>query len=290
MKKRLLTAIGISFVSLTLLVANMAAPRRDDVSSTVTLAKNDAIAVLDEELIIRVSGAKAQISANYRMKNLTDAETTTAAMFLSPNIENESAVVKKDDVIVPYETASYRLDFDSTVATDDWRFTILQPVEEEKYSTNKVDVVEFELTFLPRQESVVSVVYNYFLGGYPDYDFNAKRGTLHYYLTPASSWADFTNLTIDLYLDEDMPVLKRSNLDFGKVAERQYRYKSDKLPGVDLDIVIDETPLQEFIGSFKSPYFKMGMKTIAPFIVIGAALIVLIVVICFRKRKKKLIK
>ncbi|HCA29670.1 MAG TPA: hypothetical protein DEP23_08960 [Ruminococcaceae bacterium] len=43
-------------------------------------------------------------------------------------------------------------------------------------------------------------------------------------------WKDFSNLTINLYLDEDMPIIKSSNLEFEKVDTRTYQYVSDMLP------------------------------------------------------------
>ena len=48
----------------------------------------------------------------------------------------------------------------------------------------------------------VTVSYPYRLGGYPDYDWNVKRGEILYYLAPAALWQDFQSLTINLYLDE----------------------------------------------------------------------------------------
>ncbi len=65
---------------------------------------------------------------------------------------------------------------------------------------------------------------------YPDYNFDAKRGTIEYYLGSAVMWKDFSNLTINLYLDEDMPIIKSSNLEFEKVDTRTYQYVSDMLP------------------------------------------------------------
>ncbi|MEG1809400.1 MAG: hypothetical protein RR244_06080, partial [Oscillospiraceae bacterium] len=60
----------------------------------------------------------------------------------------------------------------------------------------------------------VVVSYRYRPGGYPDYDFNAKIGRIEYYLAPAAMWNDFGGITINLKLDEDMPVISSSNLEF----------------------------------------------------------------------------
>lgn len=72
------------------------------------------------------------------------------------------------------------------------------------------------MDFQPQETYSVVVSYDYNLGGYPELDFNAKRGELEYYLAPAAMWKDFSDLTIRLYLDQDMPVLVDSSLPLRK--------------------------------------------------------------------------
>ena len=87
----------------------------------------------------------------------------------------------------------------------------------------RVDAVSFEMDFAPNEEYEVVVSYTYQLGGYPELDFNAKYGRIDYYLAPAAMWKEFGGLTINLNLDEDMPVISKSNLEFKKVGPRTYQ-------------------------------------------------------------------
>jgi uncharacterized membrane protein len=113
--------------------------------------------------------------------------------------------------------------------------------------------------------------------------FDVKRGEIEYYLAPAAMWKDFSNLTINLYLDKDMPVVTSSNLKFEKVATRTYQYISDKLPKDNLKIVIDENWWQNIISSLRSPYLPMTLMMFSPFILIALAVGIFTV---WRLRKK----
>jgi hypothetical protein len=100
---------------------------------------------------------------------------------------------------------SYTLSYDTKVKTNGWQYAVL--TDNETASGNEeqtVDSINFDMDFAPNEEYEVIVSYHYRLGGYPDYDDNAKNGEIQYYLAPASIWKDFSGLTINLYLDEDM--------------------------------------------------------------------------------------
>ena len=100
-----------------------------------------------------------------------------------------------------------------------------------------------------------------------------KRGELRYYLTPAALWNGFEDLTINLTLGEDMPVLMGSSLEFEKVGERSYRYHSAALPGEDLWITVDENWYQNFFSILRSPYLMITLTMMAPFLLIAAAVV-----------------
>ena len=128
------------------------------------------------------------------------------------------------------------------------------------------------------------VSYTYRLGGYPDLDFNAKRGEIVYYLTPAAMWKDFRQLTINVYLDEDMPVITSSNLDFEKVGKRTYQHVSDTLPEEDLRITIDENWMQNISSTLRSPYLGMYLSMASCFCI---PVILLITVLLLVRRYRK---
>lgn len=267
--------------------ANMAAPARADVGSSITFEKNDAIAVRSEVLDITVHGSQADISAVYTMKNTTAEKISTPAMFLSPNIESGGTRVlvngrETDFTTERYEIASWS---DSEIiAARDWRYVVLTNESSDGKTVNSID---FEMSFEPQEEYEVAVFYAYRLGGYPDYDFNAKDGEIEYYLAPAALWKDFENLTINLYLDKDMPVIKSSNLDFKKTGARTYQYVSDTLPEENLRVVIDENWFQNIFSTLRSPYFTMNLLMFSPFILLILAVVAIVCVILWQRHKKK---
>ena len=265
--------------------ANMAAPKEADIGSSITFEKNDAVSVLSEVLDITVDGSEADIVATYKMKNTTDESISTQSMFLSPNIKNSGVKIVVNDKDISFTVENYELNYDTEIKTNDWQYVVL--TDDEIASRNEeqtVDTITFEMDFAPNEEYDVIVSYRYRLGGYPDYDFNAKRGEIEYYLAPAAMWKDFLNLTINLYLDKDMPVVTSSNLKFEKMGTRTYQYISDKLPEENLEIVIDENWWQNIFSTLRSPYLPMTLMMFSPFILIVLAVVIFIV---WRLRKKK---
>lgn len=266
--------------------ANMAAPKKEDVGSSITFEKNDTIAVLSEVLDITVEGSKANIVATYKMKNTTGDSISTQSMFLSPNIENSGVKVTFGGKDISFNTESYALNYETEIKTDEWQYVVL--TDDEIASRNEdqtVDTITFDMDFTPNQEQEVVVIYTYQLGGYPDYDFNVKEGHIKYYLAPAQMWKGFENLTINLHLDKDMPVISRSNLEFKKIKARTYQYVSDKLPKENLEIVIDENWYQNIFSTLRSPYLPLMFMMFSPFILM-AVLVIMFIVWRFRKKKK----
>jgi len=265
--------------------ANMAAPKESDIGSSITFEKNDTISVLSEVLNITVNGSQADIVATYKMKNTANENISTQSMFLSPNIENSDVKVEINGKNSSFIVQSYTLSYDTKVKTNGWQYAVL--TDNETASGNEeqtVDSINFDMDFAPNEEYEVIVSYHYRLGGYPDYDDNAKNGEIQYYLAPASIWKDFSGLTINLYLDEDMPIIKSSNLEFKKASTRTYQYVSDTLPEGNLEIVIDENWYQNIFSTIRNPYLLMIVKMLSPFILIG---LVIIVFIIWRARKRK---
>lgn len=265
--------------------ANMAAPEDADVGSAITFEKNDKIAVLSEDLEIVVKGPDAHITATYEMKNTTDEALSISSMFLSPNMEERGVTVTVNGKAAAASVQSCALNWSTEITTDDWRYAVLTQEDAASVTPEQtVDVISFQMDFQPQETYPVVVSYDYNLGGYPELDFNAKRGELEYYLTPAAMWKDFSDLTIRLYLDKDMPVLVDSSLPFEKVADREYVYTSDTLPEENLRITIDENGFQNFISTLKSPYFQMTLRFFAPIIIL--VVVVLILIHVWRKKRR----
>ncbi len=271
----------------TIVYANMAEPKDSDIGSSITFEHNNEIAVLSEVLDIMVTGTQAEITATYTMKNTTDGRISTSSMFVSPNIEQSRTEIYVDDKLVNFEHQSYCLEYDTELTTKDWQYVVLTDREVLEDDSETVDTVSFDMTYEANEQYNVVVSYTYNLGGYPDYDFNAKRGEIYYYLAPATMWKDFESLTINLYLDEDMPIITHSNLKFEKVGNRTYQYVSDTLPTENLEITIDENWFQNIFSTLRSPYFLMMLKIFSPFIVITVVIIIFVV---WRICKRKVVK
>lgn len=264
--------------------ANMAAPDDPDVGSSITFEKNDALVVTSEVLDIEVHGSAADITATYTMENSTDAAVSTPVMFLSPDLEEGGTPVTADGEALDFTVERYALRYDTAVQTEDWRYAVLSEGEAEE-GEQTVDAVSFTLDFAPGETREIAVSYTYRLGGYPDYDFDVKYGRIEYYLAPAALWKDFQNLTINLYLDEGMPVIRDSSVEFEEVGPRTYQYVSDTLPEGNLTITIDESRFQEIFSSLRSPYLWMGVIMFLP--VLLPLLLVILAVVIWRVRKKK---
>ncbi len=286
-KLRLFLVFLLMFLIPQTVHANMAAPKDADIGSSITFEQNDFLSVLSEVLDITVHGAKAEINAVYQMKNTTSETVSTAAMFLSPNIEESGAQVIINGQAVPFAKKSYALSYDTEIKAEDWQYAVLTNDRTVGRDDQRVDAVSFEMDFAPNEEYEVVVSYTYQLGGYPELDFNAKYGRIDYYLAPAAMWKEFGGLTINLNLDEDMPVISKSNLEFKKVGPRTYQYVSNTLPAENLQISIDENWYQNIFSTLRSPYLKMTIFMFLPFILIGLAVVILIVWVLYRRKKKR---
>lgn len=267
--------------------ANMAAPQDPDMGSGITFQRSDALAVTEEVLDITVTGSTAQITAAYTMTNVTQEAVSTPVMFLAPNTGDGGVEVTQDGEALSWSVDQYALSFDSEVETEDWRYAVLTSGGEGNLSGETVDAISFQLDFDPGETSEVKVSYPYRLGGYPDYDWNVKRGLIDYYLTPAALWQDFQSLTINLYLDEGMPIVKDSSVPFRKVEPRVYQYTSDSLPEENLRITIDESGLQEMVSSFRNPYNRFLIAFLLPPILVVIALIVVLKIVSKKIREYK---
>lgn len=268
--------------------ANMAAPLESDIGSSITFEKNDTISVLSEVLDITVEGSEADITATYKMKNTANESISTESMFLAPNIRNSGVRVAVNNKDISFSAESYVLNYDTEIETNDWKYAVL--TNDQIASRNReqtVDTITFSMDFTPNEEYEVVVHYSYQLGGYPEIDFDAKRGTIEYYLMPAGMWKDFASLTINLYLDEYMPIIKSSNLEFKKVDTRTYQYVSNRLPQENLEIVIDENWYQTIFSTLRSPYLPMTLLMFSPFILIGLAIVALIGWRVHKRKKRK---
>lgn len=290
MKKLLIiifTIIILLFNSLPV-KANMAAPLIDDIATSVSFEKSNDIDVKSEILDINILDTLADITVTYNMKNIRDEDINTASMFISPNIEGENVSIKINDLEIESLKETYYYYSYDDLAINEWQYLIL---EDESYNEyyNQVQTLTFNIEFSPLEEKEIIINYKYRLGGRPNRTDHMKWGSLTYYLKPAALWHDFSDLTINLYLSKDMPVLKDSNLEFVDLGNRHYQYKSDTLPEENLEVEFGLNGWQKFTGYFKSPYLVFDLMLLSPFIIIGLIILIIIIVtiVIFVKKQKK---
>lgn len=268
--------------------ANMAAPKDPDVGSSITFERNDALAVTEEVLDITVTGSTADITAAYSMTNVTNETVSTPVMFLAPNTGDGSVEVMVDGEAVPFSMDTYTLTYYQELGAEDWRYAMLNYGSSHVPGEEQLVGISFQLDFEPGEAGEVVVSYPYRLGGYPDYAWDVKRGEILYYLAPAALWQDFQSLTINLYLDSDMPVVTESSVPFEKVGSRTYQYRSDTLPKGNLEIEIDQNQVQQALSTLRNPYL-LGFAAflIPPLLVVIGIIVGLKILIKKPKKSKK---
>ena len=256
--------------------ANMAAPKDPDVGTSIIFQQNDALTVTEEVLDITVTGSTADITAAYSMRNLTTEPVSTPVMFLAPNTGDGSVEVTVNGEAVPFSMDTYTLSYYRDLEAEDWRYAMLHFGSSHSPNEEELVGISFQLDFEPEEAGEIVVSYPYRLGGYPDYIWNAKRGEILYYLAPAALWEDVQSLTINLYLDNDMPVVTQSSVPFEKVGSRTYQYRSDSLPKRNLEIEIDQNQFQEAFSTLLNPYLLAFAAFLVPplLVVIGIMLVI----------------
>lgn len=265
--------------------ANMAAPKDPDVGTSIIFQQNDALTVTEEVLDITVTGSTADITAAYSMRNLTTEPVSTPVMFLAPNTGDGSVEVTVNGEAVPFSMDTYTLTYYQDLETEDWRYAMLHYGSNHSPNGEELVGISFQLDFEPEEAGEIVVSYPYRLGGYPDYSWDVKRGEILYYLAPAALWEDVQSLTINLYLDSDMPVVTQSSVPFEKVGSRTYQYRSDSLPEGNLEIEIDQNQFQEALSVLRNPYMLAFAAFLAPPI-LGIIAVIVVVRIIMKKVRK----
>ena len=268
--------------------ANMAAPKPNDVGTTIVFEKNDSINVTKEILDIRVNELTANISAVYYMKNIKNEDVKTESMFISPNIENSKVIVEANNKPLDYNVDPYYIIYDPKIVTEDWKYVVLEKDGDPNYDLG-IQTISFSLEFAPLEEVIVRVNYDYRLGGRPERIDDSKYAEIKYYLLPAGMWNGFTDLTINLYLDDSLPLLEESSLNFTHVKDNQYEYKSNQLPKTNLELRLNRNGWQSFWAQFHNPLFIVtfiGITLISLLIIISTIILSVVLV----KKHKKLYK
>jgi len=144
------------------------------------------------------------------------------------------------------------------------------------YNNICVGTIAYELNFEPNQTITVTVSYEARLGG-----TTGVYNVLYYYLTPAGYWADFQDITINVITDKSLPILE-SNLEFVKIGDYNYQYKSSTLPNVELKLKATPNWFGNIKNFFKNPY-KIILIILPVSFLLGIVILIIIVVMTVRK-------
>ncbi len=234
--------------------ANAAAPDITGVGSGVTFDTYYDIEVTSEVLDIVFDDRTATVTATYTMVNLTDSSLDVDTMFILPaeDIGNSyRCAVTQDGNALAYTTSNYSYaDYDTSLTIEDWQYIVENGYEGGEVNDYLLQIatVNYTMSFEATATSTIVVSYDTQLGGAISYSTTVE---LLYYLTPAQYWADFSNLTINLTLDENHPSLdkSRTSLDFAKTGDCTYQYTSNTLPDTELTIVAQQSAWDRFSSS-----------------------------------------
>ncbi len=293
-KKILIIVIAILLIAScvpTVALANSAAPDVSGVGSGVTFDTYYDLEVTSEVLDIVFSDRTASVTATYTMANLSSSSLEVDTMFILPAEDTGkgyNCTVTQDGNALEYTTSNYTYaDYNTSLTIEDWQYIV-----ENGYEGGEVDgyllqiaTVNYTMTFAPNATSTIVVSYDTQLGGEISYSTSVK---LLYYLTPAQYWADFSNLTINLTLDELHPSLNKSitTLDFTKTGDYTYQYTSDTLPDTELVIYAQESFVDRLNYNLLMLLLFLGLP-IGIIAVIGATIAVIIVIVIRSIRYKK---
>lgn len=288
----LITAVSTVVYDREPAYANSGPPVSPDLNSGIVFAKHDSIKIASEVLNIETQLGSAQISAHYQMVNISEENQSVYTVFLShqrngsPRYANSdfyNYIVTKNDIPLETETEYYAY-ADFTDVVKNWA-DILTESNKITFENNEYDykgyicAVSYTVDFLPGETLDLKVEYNcgmgHRYGNYRDYE-------LIYYLSPAQYWQDFKDLTINLKLNEDTRVIKKSSIKFKKTAKMTYRYISETLPETELKIEVGRyrvNPPNAFV------LFYLILPITGSLLFISAILIPVIIVL---KRKKRL--
>ena len=147
---------AVSALALTLLLlpplpgsANMAAPADPDIASSITFERNDALAVTEEVLDIRVTGSTAEITATYSMVNSTDQPVSTPVMFLAPQHRRRRCGGNGGRGFGSLLHRPICAQLHHKGKTEDWRYAVLTNSDVADVDGQTVEGISFQLDFGP---------------------------------------------------------------------------------------------------------------------------------------------
>lgn len=153
---------------------------------------------------------------------------------------------------------------------------------------------QYTLSIAPGQSVVNAVTVPLFPGVDEHYDPDVYEFT--YYLSPATTWAGFKDLTVNIHTNGY--VLKYRDKGFEKV-DGKYTYHSDTLPSGELTFKVckEEKPTTQYGGMVSSVIISaitvlakaIGFGILLPVSIILIVIVIIVIVKAVKRKKKKTI-
>lgn len=151
---------------------------------------------------------------------------------------------------------------------------------------------QYTLSIAPGQSVVNAVTVPLFPGVDEHYDPDVYEFT--YYLSPATTWAGFKDLTVNIHTNGY--VLKYQDKGFEKV-DGKYTYHTDTLPSGELTFKIckEERPTTQYGGMISSVIISaitvlakaIGFGVLLPVSIILIVIVIIVIVKAVKRKKKK---
>ena len=219
----LMIAIILSTFTPSVAYADINEPIENSVSSTITLEHYTDLSITNEILNVDMNGSIADINIEYTLKNNTDKDCSSQAMFLAPNVENgKVTTITVDGTNLDYETESY---FNTQVSlSDGWKYGT---TDNDNNGDVQENILSFNLDFKASEEITVIISFQSQLGGFPNNEEYPIYG--HFSHWWVGDLQKLHPITINVNVDETLPIMETSNIEFEKIDDLTYQHKSDSL-------------------------------------------------------------
>lgn len=238
----------------------------------------------DEILEVFVVGEEIEIGINGysdgEKKQPTDKysyELTTEEISLGAYLNKEAEIYKEQYVYNEHLSENqifnlYARNLDELIEKDVMNFWI-----DQMYALNDIDrvfVLVYDVEFTAKSSEEISVTY-LTRGTMDSVETKEPLNTFEYLLSPASNWASFNDLTIEIIPPKKYPYIVSSSLDLIRNEDGRYIAEFTALPSEDLSFTLYSKEEVTFLDKverqvYYARYFlPLLTGLIAPILVVG---------------------
>ncbi|OOB77223.1 MAG: hypothetical protein BEN18_10775 [Epulopiscium sp. Nuni2H_MBin001] len=146
---------------------------------------------------------------------------------------------------------------------------------------DRIVVFDYQVSFEPLETVEVSVRYPITLGKNTINSYSVYN--IIYFLEPATHWAQFGNLNIDVLVNPAMPYIIDSNIEFNRLSNGNYNYSGSGLPADMLVFTLFE---QEDIPDLPEIVYRMTSNSYFRWVIYGLICAIILICLLLYSRKK----